>query len=1111
MNRVVCCLVLFALGGCSFDLDRTWDSGGSPDGGGKQDGKIAGDQTPDKKKPPADQKPDQPPPQKCGNGKLDSGEKCDGKLLGGATCESLGYASGTLACNKDCKALDTAGCVSAKCGNNKKDGKDECDGTDLGGQSCTSLGFDCGTLSCSKTCKLDSGGCGKCGDGKKNCAEVCDGTDLGGQSCTSLGFDGGALKCQAGCKGLDSSGCAKCGDGKLGTGEPCDGTNLGGKSCASVGWLGGTLKCASGCKLDESGCYTVCPKGYGGPDCKVCEVGYGGTGCGSCEAPYTVDKDGLCSYVPSHRAAHAYLEGGVLPYLEHRGPRDFRVAGTASEPIIEDLRTGLQWRRCPAGQKWSSGACTGTIGVYNWSDAMKQCGASYAGKTDWRLPEETEYESIVGYTRRKPSMDADYWPSMSTVPFAWSHASGTGTHAMMFLVDGGGAWLDVKTNTAGRALCVRGGTTASTRRWEVFDSTGALLHDRYTGLVWPRCPVGMTWSGSACSGSASKETWDKAGPGCTALKLGGMSWRLPSARELRTLYPACDKAAFPGGCEGAWSSTREEGTTNVFAHNRPRKPTDTYQVRCVSSVRAGWSGIDAGADHFCGTRDDGRIWCWGRNSHGQLGAGSHRRRAVRAVRVPKLAALSVGGYHTCALRSDGYVWCWGRNSNGQLGDGGKIDSAVPRKVKGLSGVKVLAAGGFHSCALLTSGEVLCWGANGSGQLGNGTKTDSSTPVEVKGLTGVTGLAPAKHLGRYSCALKSDGTVWCWGTNLQGQLGNNSSSPSTTPVQVSGLSGVKAVYAGGIDDNSNTSCAIKNDGTAWCWGSRPGDGAGVARKTPAQVKGLAGVQSMAVGCYHVCALDKNDEVHCWGENKGRLGNGKTADSHAPVAAIGNGSSIAACHTSTCAVRNDSSLWCWGGGTWGEHADGAYTGVYLVPTPAQTHGSITGCSDGTREGFTSSATHPGIAACAGGWSIPGIRKHKQLACLAASGNDSGIPSGGGCAAEDLCAAGWHLCSSSTEVWSRTKDCSGSAAGAGLFFATRQSGSGSKKCDQSGVNDLFGCGSRGDKPDGSCSPLDRTSGGKCLALGSPWSCGTDDLSEANDVTKSSAAGGGVLCCRD
>lgn len=174
---------------------------------------------------------------------------------------------------------------------------------------------------------------------------------------------------------------------------------------------------------------------------------------------------------------------------------------------------------------------------------------------------------------------------------------------------------------------------------------------------------------------------------------------------------------------------------------------------------------------------------------------------------------------------------------------------------------------------------------------------------------------------------------------------------------------------------------------------------------------------------------------------------------------------------------------------------------------------GCSDGQREGFLSVGEYPNIAACSGGWEMPGVIGTPS-ACDHHAGDDSSSLDGAGCSSRDLCQRSWRICSSTSDVAASSPDgCDDSVfddLAQPRFFATGQSGPGNASCGPFGSDDLFGCGSIGTVPAGSCAPLTRSSNNLCSGLSAPWDCGLNSNDEARRVVKRGPAGGGVLCCR-
>ncbi|MBE2233352.1 MAG: hypothetical protein IAE85_07655 [Anaerolinea sp.] len=292
--------------------------------------------------------------------------------------------------------------------------------------------------------------------------------------------------------------------------------------------------------------------------------------------------------------------------------------------------------------------------------------------------------------------------------------------------------------------------------------------------------------------------------------------------------------------------------------------------------------------------------------------------------LDNIAQVAAGYYHTCALTTAGGVKCWGHNYYGELGDGTKANKSTPVDVVGLdSGVSAITAGYSHTCALTTAGGVKCWGGNGNGQLGDGTTTNSSTPVAVVGLG--SGVSAVTAGGSHTCALTTAGGVKCWGWNGDGELGDGTTADSSTPVAVVGLgSGVSTVTAGGAH-----TCALTTAGGVKCWGgnwySQLGDGMTSDRSTPVDVVGLgSGVSAVTAGGYHTCAVTTAGGVKCWGRNgDGRLGDGTTANKSTPVDVLGLGSgvsTITAGNAHTCALITAGDVRCWGANYDGQLGDG-----------------------------------------------------------------------------------------------------------------------------------------------------------------------------------------------
>lgn len=269
-----------------------------------------------------------------------------------------------------------------------------------------------------------------------------------------------------------------------------------------------------------------------------------------------------------------------------------------------------------------------------------------------------------------------------------------------------------------------------------------------------------------------------------------------------------------------------------------------------------------------------------------------RTSPVQVAGLTNAADVAGGNYHSLAVADDGTVWAWGLNSAGQLGDGTTSNQTTPVQVQGLIDVVDVDAGGLpgwagHSVALKSDGTVWAWGYNKAGQLGDGTKNHRSTPVQVTGLAGVVAIAAD---GDSSYALTSDGVLWSWGDNGFDQLGNPGvRGGSPQPVQV-GVASARAVAAGGTH-----ALATRDDGTAWTWGNNNsgqlgngvcGPGTPKTVSDPVQVSGLTDAAAVAGGHVHSLAARSDGTVWAWGRNaEGQLGDGTTNTSCAPVQVAG----------------------------------------------------------------------------------------------------------------------------------------------------------------------------------------------------------------------------------
>jgi alpha-tubulin suppressor-like RCC1 family protein len=367
-------------------------------------------------------------------------------------------------------------------------------------------------------------------------------------------------------------------------------------------------------------------------------------------------------------------------------------------------------------------------------------------------------------------------------------------------------------------------------------------------------------------------------------------------------------------------------------------------------VVAGLSGVTqvvAAGEYTAALKGDGTVWTWGRNENGQLGDGSLTARSipVRVVGLANVVQIAAGRFHMIARRSDGSVWTWGANNYGELGGDG-YQRSTPAPVAGIPAAVEIAAGTYHSLARTADGRVWAWGANDTGQLGDGTQAEPyrgrTQPGVVPGLQDVVQLAAGAS---HSLALRSDGSVWAWGNNASGQVGDG--GPPTvrlTPVRVAAVAGVVEISAGPLFTTVRS-----NDGRIMAWGDggngQLGDGNYQPVPLPVQLP-MTGIAQLAAGFLHSLALASDGGLWAWGSNgSGQLGDGTTTSRSIPsrVEGITGLAAVAVGAAHSVALRADGTVLTWGENAWGQLGNAALT-FRSVPSVVPGLAGVTAVSGG-----------------------------------------------------------------------------------------------------------------------------------------------------------------------
>lgn len=394
--------------------------------------------------------------------------------------------------------------------------------------------------------------------------------------------------------------------------------------------------------------------------------------------------------------------------------------------------------------------------------------------------------------------------------------------------------------------------------------------------------------------------------------------------------------------------------------------------------------VAVGDYHSCALLEDSEVYCWGKNTLGQLGYGTvvlENRTPVRAL-IDGVAEIRAGQWTTCARKSNGEVWCWGENYNGQVGIGSSEPGiGVPSKLEGLvatqisvgeAGACALEAGHYRcwgtyrllgreevtdgsrpqppsdlgglvdisvgtegACATSEDGSTYCWGNDDYGLVGDGAPfKEQYTPQRV-----TTGLAHVSVGYGHACAVKGSEIV-CWGRGTYGQLGDGRDL-GITPTKI-GLTGMTEVGVG------NSFACARSSAKVYCWGSNSiaqlGNGGGDPSSQPMEIAMPAQVTGLTVGAYHACVATATVGPRCWGANYGgQLGVGDTDYKAGIVAPAIASQLLVAGDSFTCAITAGGAVQCWGANDYGELGDGSYT-ARTTPTTVGGLGAIVGLTAG-----------------------------------------------------------------------------------------------------------------------------------------------------------------------
>ena len=355
-----------------------------------------------------------------------------------------------------------------------------------------------------------------------------------------------------------------------------------------------------------------------------------------------------------------------------------------------------------------------------------------------------------------------------------------------------------------------------------------------------------TWGDNLYGGLGDNTLTDKSSPIQTIA--GGTNWKQVACGSSHTVAIKTDGTLWNWGGNGL----------GPLADS-----TITHRSSPIQTITGGtnWKQVACGFAHTAAIKTDGTLWTWGTNAYGQLADNTFTPKSSPVQTIAggtNWKQVSGGNVNTMAIKTDGTLWLWGQNTNGQLGDNTIVPKSSPvQTIAGGTNWSQVACGYTHTAAIKTDGTLWNWGNNTSGNLGDSTNTNKSSPVQT--ITGGTNWKQVSAGYRHTMAIKTDGTLWLWGQNTNGQLGDSTITSNSSPVQtIAGGTNWKQVACG-----YRSIAAIKTDGTLWTWGYNFNGGLGDStithRSSPIQtIAGGTNWKQVAGGQYHTTAIQENGD-------------------------------------------------------------------------------------------------------------------------------------------------------------------------------------------------------------------------------------------------------------